>query len=53
MPRPELPALPPHTVTVRLPGGRFLIAHLDPTLPTHRSPLRRHLDSETSRERLK
>lgn len=46
MPRLTLPALPQHTVTARLPGGRFLIAYLDPTIPDHRSPLRRHLRAE-------
>lgn len=30
-------------VTARLPDGRTLIAHLDPTLPEHRSPLQRAL----------
>ncbi|WP_406516362.1 hypothetical protein OH809_45005 (plasmid) [Streptomyces sp. NBC_00873] len=50
MPRPALPAPPPHTVTVRLPGGRFLIAILDPAVPDHRSPLRRHLRTETNSE---
>ncbi|GGU62637.1 hypothetical protein [Streptomyces lavendofoliae] len=30
-------------VTARLPDGRLLIAHLDPQLPAHHSPLRRAL----------
>ncbi|MEV3996733.1 hypothetical protein AB0K62_13785 [Streptomyces halstedii] len=29
-------------VAVRLPGGRLLIASLDPTTPDHHSPLRHH-----------
>ena len=33
----------PTTVTARLPGGRLLIAHLDPHLPEPHSPLRRAL----------
>ncbi|MGW9238047.1 hypothetical protein ACWGRL_04815 [[Kitasatospora] papulosa] len=30
-------------VTVRLPDGRYLIAHLDPTTPHQHSPLQRAL----------
>jgi len=43
MPRPVLPPLPPHTVAVRLPDGRHLIAYLDPTTPARHSPLQRAL----------
>lgn len=46
MPRPALPALPRHTVTARLPDGRSLIAHLDPTVPADRSPLQRALTAQ-------
>jgi hypothetical protein len=30
-------------IAARLPGGRLLIAQLDPTTPDHQSPLRRAL----------
>ncbi|MCX4792507.1 hypothetical protein OG369_42795 [Streptomyces sp. NBC_01221] len=32
-----------HVIAARLPGGRLLIAQLDPHTPEHRSPLRRAL----------
>ena len=38
-----LPTPTPTTVTARLPGGRLLIAHLDPHLPEPCSPLQRAL----------
>lgn len=33
-------------VAARLPGGRLLIAILDPHVPDHHSPLRYHLRNE-------
>ncbi|MET7713678.1 hypothetical protein [Streptomyces sp. NPDC005407] len=38
-----LPPEPHATVTARLPDGRHLIAHIDPTTPEHHSPLQRAL----------
>lgn len=35
-----------NVVAALLPGGRLLIAILDPHVPDHRSPLRRHLRTE-------
>ncbi|MFF2864521.1 hypothetical protein ACFVSX_32155 [Streptomyces rubiginosohelvolus] len=37
-----------HTVTVCLPGGRYLVAILDPNTTAERSPLRRHLRAEAT-----
>lgn len=37
-----------HTVTARLPGGRYLVAILDPNTPAQHSPLRRHLRTEAT-----
>ncbi|MFD7855157.1 hypothetical protein ACFV6B_12850 [Streptomyces microflavus] len=37
-----------HTVTARLPGGRYLVAILDPNTPAQHSPLRRHLHTEAT-----
>lgn len=36
-------------VAARLPDGRILIASLDPDVPDHHSPLRKHLRTETPR----
>ncbi|WP_329047136.1 hypothetical protein [Streptomyces sp. NBC_01422] len=38
-------------VAARLPGGRLLIAILDPAVPDHHSPLRHHLRNETPNSR--
>lgn len=37
-----------HTVTARLPGGRYLVAILDPNTASENSPLRRHLRTEAT-----
>ncbi|WP_327335112.1 hypothetical protein [Streptomyces anulatus] len=37
-----------HTVTARLPGGRYLVAILDPNTEAEHSPLRRHLRTEAT-----
>lgn len=37
-----------HTVTARLPGGRYLVAILDPNTTVEHSPLRRHLRTEAT-----
>lgn len=37
-----------HTVTARLPGGRYLVAILDPNTAVEHSPLRRHLGAEAT-----
>lgn len=37
-----------HTVAARLPGGRYLIAILDPNTTAEHSPLRRHLRTEAT-----
>ncbi|MCX4606827.1 hypothetical protein OG402_41100 [Streptomyces anulatus] len=37
-----------HTVTARLPGGRYLVAILDPNTEAEHSPLRRHLRTEAA-----
>lgn len=37
-----------HTVAARLPGGRYLIAILDPNTTAEHSPLRRHLRTEAA-----
>jgi hypothetical protein len=50
MPHHVLPALPPHTLTARLPDGRSLIALLDPTTPAHHSPLQRALETALARD---
>ncbi|WP_097865799.1 hypothetical protein [Streptomyces sp. rh34] len=36
------------TVTARLPGGRYLVAILDPDTAAQHSPLRRHLRTEAT-----
>lgn len=36
------------TVTARLPGGRYLVAILDPNTEAEHSPLRRHLRTEAT-----
>lgn len=36
------------TVTARLPGGRYLVAILDPNTTSQNSPLRRHLHIEAT-----
>ncbi|MFD4795870.1 hypothetical protein [Streptomyces anulatus] len=36
------------TVTARLPGGRYLVAILDPNTTSQNSPLRRHIRTEAT-----